>query len=731
MKQPKLKFICFTIFLFTMFSTSILLGQGLIIGRVMDAKTKEGLPGANVQIENTVLGASTNLKGAFMIRRVPYGVYSLRVSMMGYGTKHIPNVKVTVGDTVIVVVRLEETPIEIDPVVVTASKWRQEAENTTATVEVLTAQEIMNRNPIRIEDALETITGVQIIQENVNIRGSDGYTRGVGSRVLVMIDGVPVMNSDFGAVNWFMISPADIERAEVVRGAGSALYGSSAMGGVVNFITRSPSPKSRTYVRSIFGVYDDPHEPDWNWAAREDRVLNFNRQDFTHSRQIGNLGIRISGGRSKSTGFVENSQYERYNLSGKLNYRFPNASTFTFFGNYMHDDSGVFIRWKSQREATKVPFTEKDKFQTQNGVTLFVKYNWPISSKAALELRAFYNRFLLGTQFSAFQSFAPALGIGGAIQGNLIPINSVSIVYGSDVKFDKVKSDSSLYGKRDAILVAPYIQFEWRFHRKFNLTFGGRYDRYEIYSDLSAKIGEGRRYDHFSPKVGLNYHPFKNTTLRGSISNGFKFPLVAQLFLEFDSAGFRFLANPNLRSEESWSYEVGFRQRLTSTWFFEVNGFYTNVQNLIEVEPQLSGDVKFVNIEKVRIPGIEFVSNGRWWQNRIGLKLNLMYINPQDRVKKQMLPYRQKFIAFIAPSLRAGDVEFQIDYKYASAQKNYVLPGPHQLVPQKVLDARIFFYWNNFTFLIGVNNMLNYSYTLRDFSLEEIRNFVVGFTAEF
>lgn len=707
------------------------LSRGVIIGRVTDAKTGEGLPGVNVIVENTLLGASTNLKGAFIIEKLPAGTHNLIFSMIGYSKKKVRDLQIGQDDTAVVRVELEEAPIEIDPVVVTASKWEQEAANTPAAVEVMTAREILQRNPIRIEDALETAAGVQIIQESVNIRGSDGYTRGVGSRVLVMVDGVPVMNSDFGAVNWFMISPPDVERAEVVRGAGSALYGSSAMGGVINFITRDPGPKSRTYIRAIFGAYDDSHEPQWNWAARQDRVQTFDRQDVTHSRQIGDLGLRISAGRSVSDGYVLNGDYERYNISGKLIYTLPNASSFTLFGNYMHDESGVFIVWDDQRNALEPPQNELDKRQTQNGLTLFGKFHWPISSKAALEFRGYLNRFLLGTQLSAVQSFAPAIGVGGTVQGTLIPFPSATIVYGADLKFDKVESDSTLYGKRDAVLVAPYGQLEWRPVSKFGLTLGGRYDRYEIYSDPDARFGAPRTYDHFSPKVGINYHPFPNTIVRASVSNGFKFPLVAQLFLEFDSAGFRFKANPNLQSEVSWSYEVGLRQTITPTWFVEFNAFWTEVNDLIEAEPDIFSDVRFVNIEKARIPGIEFVMNGRWWDNRLGLKANVLFMHPEDRVKDVLLRYRQKFIAFVAPSLRLGDVEFQLDYKYASAQERYGLPGIHQLVPQKVLDGRIFFYWRNFTFFVGVNNLFNYAYTLRDRSLEEIRNFVTGFTAEF
>ncbi len=715
-------------FFSTLVAFSGLLAQGVILGRVTDLDTGEGLPGANIQIEQTLLGASSNSSGAFIIGRVPVGIFAVKVSMIGYRTKRFTNVKVAVGDTTFVFAKIRETPIEIDPVVVTASKWRQEAANTPATVEVLTAREIMQRSPIRIEDALEGAAGVQIVQETVNIRGSDGYTRGVGSRVLVLLDDVPVMNSDFGAVNWFMISPADIERAEIVRGAGSALYGSSAMGGVINFITRGPTPRSKTYVRAVFGMYDDPHEASWKWT---NRFLNFHRQDFTHSRQMGNLGLRVSGGRSQSTGFHENGEFERYNVSGKFTYRFPNASTLTLFGNYMNDKSDVFIRWRNQRQALRVPDPERDKRQDQNGITLFTKYSLPLSSKAALNFKAYYNRFLLGTQVTSEGLFSPALGLGGSVQGNYLPFPNLAIVYGSDFKVDQVKSDPKLYGERTAVLTAPYAQVEWGFHRNFNLSLGGRYDRYDIDGDPDAIFGDSKEYDHFSPKVGLNFRPTATTTIRAAASNGFKFPIVAQLFLEFDAAGFTFRATPDLRSEESWTYEVGLRQKITPTWFFEVNGFYTDVSDLIEVVLSPSLEASFRNIEDARITGVEFLTNGRWWHNRLGLKANLLLMNPRDRVQNRLLSYRQKFIAFIAPSLRLGNFELQADYKYGSAQEVYQLSAFPQLVAQKVLDTRLFYYFKDHTFYVGVNNAGNYNYTLRDESIEEIRNFVVGYMVEF
>ena len=102
-----------------------------------------------------------------------------------------------------------------------------------------------------------------------------------------------------------------------------------------------------------------------------------------------------------------------------------------------------------------------------------------------------------------------------------------------------------------------------------------------------------------------------------------------------------------------------------------------------------------------------------------------------DLTQDQLLPYRQKFLVFITPSLRLGNFEFQVDYKYGSAQEVYQLSSFPELVPQRVLDGRVFFYLGRHTLYVGVNNIRNYNYTLRDESLEEIRNFVGGFSLEF
>jgi len=706
--------------------------HGEISGKITDAQTGEALPGVNISVLGTVLGASTNLDGEFSIMRVPYGIYDIRISMIGYRKVTVERVNIS-HDTAPLDIKLMEAPIDIDPVVVSVSKWAQEANNTASAVEVMTGKEIMKRSPIRIEDALEAAAGVQIFQENVNIRGSDGFTLGIGSRVLVMMDGVPLMTSDLGSVNWFMVSPFDLQRTEIVRGAGSAIYGSSAMGGVVNFITRDPGLESKTYVRSVVGFHDKFAQKEWDWSKK---TLDYNRLDFVHSKQIDNLGMRISWSRSYSKGYQENFSHERYNLSYKFNYLFPDKSRLSFFGNYMDDNSDLFVLWDNQENASRVISTERGKRQERYGLTLFTKYSRPLSAKAAIELRAYANQFLLGIQAGDLD-FSPALGLGGSLQGTYMPFEHASFIWGSDFKYDN--TNSQVYGKRKAWQAAPYLQAEWNIRKKFNLTLGGRYDYYKIpkadtlslATDSTRFVAKDRIFEHFSPKLGLNYHPFESTTLRASVSNGFKFPVIFQLFFDNQEiTNITFVANDTLKSETAWSYEFGFKQTITPTWYVEGAMFYSEITDMIE--PGVIGvNATFFNTRRVAIPGVEFVSNSRWFDNSLGLKVNLTYLNPHNVDTGKLLLHRQKFMAFVGASYKFKSFEFQVDYKYASRQKGYLFPGRHQFVPQKVADARFFFRWYEYTLMAGVNNLFNYAYTLRDKFLEENRNFYIGWTAEF
>jgi hypothetical protein len=151
---------------------------------------------------------------------------------------------------------------------VTASRQPEEIQTAAVSVSALTGAGALRRDPLRLDAALVSIPGVSLVNENVNVRNSTGYTRGLGSRVLILLDGIPALTSDFGNMNWDLLPVTDFERVEVIKGPASALYGSFALGGVINIITKAPQPQGRFAIRTSAGVYDQPYESEWHWTDR-------------------------------------------------------------------------------------------------------------------------------------------------------------------------------------------------------------------------------------------------------------------------------------------------------------------------------------------------------------------------------------------------------------------------------------------------------------------------------
>ncbi|UCE08435.1 MAG: TonB-dependent receptor plug domain-containing protein, partial [bacterium] len=198
------------------------IASGNISGKVIDSVTREPLPGANIEILSTIHGASADRNGDFIIQNIPPNSYVLRVSMIGYRSVTVRNILVNDdGEDTRIVIKLTETPIEFDPIIVSAGKMKQRLDQASVSLSVVTFKEIKRRNPTNLIEALETTPGINFIGNQINIRGSTGYTFGAGNKVLLLLDDVPVYASDTGEFNWDMLPPLDIEQIEVLKGAGS------------------------------------------------------------------------------------------------------------------------------------------------------------------------------------------------------------------------------------------------------------------------------------------------------------------------------------------------------------------------------------------------------------------------------------------------------------------------------------------------------------------------------
>ena len=696
-----------------------------IVGQITDRKTGESLPGANVIVENSLVGASTDSDGRFRISKAPVGLQTLRVSYVGYSAERV-KLQVKKDSTHVIHIALSTSAIVFDQVIVTGSRQAEDLNAAANSVSVLSKSEVRQRNRFRIDEALQTIPGVELVGENVNIRGGAGYgLLGLaGSRVLMLIDDVPVLTSDLGRANWDILPVTELERVEVLKGAASVLYGSGGISGVINIITQQPTTTPTFAFRQSVGIYSDPSIPEWQWTGR---TLNFSRSDVSYSNTFGRVGLRLAVSRHTSTSDRENGDFNRWYVMAKPVIQFNDGSNLTMFATYSHDARGFFFQWRDQNHALTTNFPDRIEV---DGFALSARYNKVFSPGFAMKARLSYNSQLIGLPFNLTKNFDPALGLSGELQGNWLPHENHTLTFGVDYRRDIV--NAVYYGKHQGNAIAPFVQETWEVSDKWQLNAGVRYDSYFLVGD-SAET-------QISPKFGTSYNPFAGTFFHASFGRGFRAPSIAERF-SAASGNVNLLSNAELAPERSTLFDIGVRQRIGSNLSFEVAAFSNEYFDLIELA-QISDqrlEFQFRNCPHARIQGLETEMKLRLWNDRIGLHANATWLDSKsleadpfcNLAEGDPLPYRPKFSAFISPSLTLGAFNIEADYRYVSRFERVSLFPLDERVPQKILDLRAGFKWKQYTFLFQTKNAANYNYTIVEQNLGEIRNFSITLSGEF
>ncbi len=691
---------------------------GQISGRVLDAQNNEALPGANVQIMGSVYGAVCDGQGYFTIQGVPAGEHRLRATYIGFQPETL-SLNVAAGQKTSVQIKLKPTVIQMHQVVVTGSRQPETLASAAASISVMDRASIRQRNLLRTEEALQLVPGVTLVGENINIRGGSGYNRLGGSRMLVLLDEVPILTSDLGEANWNIVPITEIERMEVLKGAASSLYGSGALSGVVNMITKAPTASWSATFRQASGMYDTPSVPEWKWT---DKLRYYHRTDMGLSRSFGPVGLRLAASRHQSTGDRENGRFERWYLSGKAVWQLPNHATLTFFSTYSWEEREIFLQWLEQNRALNVPSPDRGDSYTLNGFVGYAVYQQVFSPRLSGKARLSYNQQLVGVPFNITSAFTPAIGASGEWQFTWQPSDRHSISMGLDYKRDAVESE--YYGKRVANGVSPYIQEIWTVSQLLHLNAGLRWDTYQLVGDsLEMQV---------SPKIGFSYQPLFGTVLHGSFGRGFRAATVVERFITAGSKDFKAVPNPKLQPERSILVDVGIRQSVGNWAYGEVTWFYNRYKNLIE-PTLLASQLKaqFINYPAARIMGIETECRLRFWQDRINVQATATWMDPRETETDEILLYRPRFIASLSPSLRWQGFTMGADYRYMGRIEKVAVYPLDERVPTKIWDLRCGYRFGKIDVQVVARNALNYNYTVSERVLGEIRNYLLAISGDF
>lgn len=312
-------------------------------GHIKDAETKEALAGVNVFYKDKggTRGTVSDINGYYELR-VTDGEAIISFSYLGYETLAVP-VKVDPGVFLTQDVAMKPQSNLMDEVVVSVGRYEQKLSDITVSMELLKAKDITRQSPKDLTDVLKNISGVDVTDRQPSIRGGTGWTYGVGSRVLVLVDGMSVLTPGSGEINWNMIPMENVDQVEVLKGASSVLYGSSALNGLIHVKTKRPGTKPVTQVNLQGGLYGKPHQ---------DGTPLYGGLDISHSRRIKNFDISIGANTLLDDGYRENNYNRRVRVGGNLTYFNPKVSGLNYGANinYLYNDYTGFFMWRSPEE---------------------------------------------------------------------------------------------------------------------------------------------------------------------------------------------------------------------------------------------------------------------------------------------------------------------------------------------------------------------------------------------
>jgi outer membrane receptor for ferrienterochelin and colicins len=699
---------------FSVFRHSVSAAGGSIAGRVTAAVDGGSLSGVNVRLQGTVRGTTTNARGEYRVPDIPAGKRSLVFSIVGYLRENRPDVTVEEGKETVVDVVMTQSAIQSEQVVVTASKREQSLQDVPVSVSVLDAAEISQRNSTSLEDALRYIPGVNMTGTQVNIRGSSGYSLGAGSRVLMLLDGIPFLAGDTGELNFESIPMGQVDRIEVVKGASSALYGSNALGGVVNIITKPIPETPETTVRTYGGLYNKPAYGQWDWS---DRSRFFNGQSFSHMRRVGDLGVSLFFSRQFDDGYRQNDYRRRYNFLMKTREELSSSGSVTLTFGLAYQYMGQFLYWRNVDSALITPLRHQSDNIKSTRYFLSGLYNTAFTDNFLFTIKAMWYHNDWGFQQSGDPERTESISDGVRVEAlaTLLPGESHTLTCGVDGNIDLIGGD--MFGDRQIGGLALFAQDEAKVLKDLTLTLGARFDFQSV-----GLTGEGGQ---LNPKIALLYRPAAGTTLRASYGEGFRVPSLPEAFVEAGSTGLLAVPNKDLKPERSKSYEAGVSQSLGDNGSIDIAAFRSDIDNLIEPGLFAVGadlEIQWRNVTRARVQGVETSCQARFFSGDVVCNLGYTYLYPEDLTLNDILKYRPRHVLHGDVRGRFGWLSASADFRYVSRIERIddelvdagVIPDGDQRVPIYVTDIRVgadlSFTGIPLSLSLNVNNIFQHNY---------------------
>lgn len=543
-----------------------------IYGHVIDKETQEHIPYVTLTLKNRTYGTTTDDSGHYFLKNLPEGEQEIEVQMVGYTTIR-QRVVLHSGQTHELNFEIEQASIAVDDIVVSASRSATLRREAPALVNVLDAKIFEKTNAANLAGGLSFQPGVRVEDDcqncgfaQVRINGLDGHY----SQILV--DSHPIFSALTGVYGLEQIPANMIERVEVLRGGGSALFGASSIGGTINIITRDPIRNTAQLSHSLTSV---------GCSSSFDNNTMLNASLVTSS---GKAGLYIYGqNRHRSgydhdgDGFTELPQLQSQSIGMRSFIRTGAYSRIT--AQYHH--IGEFRRGGDQldRPAHEALVTEQTDHAIDGGSLSFDLSSADRSNRMNLYAsfqntarKSYYGSHQDPNAYGTTHDLTVASGLQYVHAFRKLLFMPSELTLGAEYNYDGLQDESlgyNIHTDQSVHILSGYLQNEWK-TSKWSLLLGGRADKHNL-------------IDHviFSPRANVRFNPSKDASLRVSYSGGFRAPQAFDEDMHIAIVGgerVRIRLSDDLREERSHSFSASadlYRRFGRVQTNLLVEGFYT------------------------------------------------------------------------------------------------------------------------------------------------------------
>ena len=499
-----------------------------IHGHVIDSNTGEHLPYMVVVIKGTTIGVTTESTGHYVIRNVPEGTFTIEVSAVGYKTRS-HEITIRRGMSYEVNFSLEEDHIQIDGVIVSATRSETTRKMSPTLVNVVGMDVYERSNCTTVAQGLAFQPGVRVENncqncgfQQVRINGLDGqYTQ-------ILIDSRPIFSALAGVYGIEQLPANMVDRVEVMRGGGSALFGSSAIAGTVNIITKEPVRNSASISNAttlIGGTSAIHNTTDINASIVSDDNM---------------MGLAVFGQNTAKDAWDANG--DGFTELSKISGQTVGFRGYVKTGLYSKITAEYHHLEEFRRGGDKIDLPPHESMiaeQTRHGInTGGLKFDWfskdqkhRLNAFASLQHISRDSYYGAGMDPNAYGKTTDLTWVGGAqyvFKAERFLFMPSDLTVGLEYNEDYLRDNMWGYDRvtdQTVRIVSAYAQNEWK-NEKWGILIGGRLDKHNLIDRVI-----------FSPRVNLRYNPSENINLRASYSYGFRAPQAFDEDLHIDNVG--------------------------------------------------------------------------------------------------------------------------------------------------------------------------------------------------